>query len=265
MPPVWCPGCGDFGVLQSLVRALQDLERSPRDTVIVSGIGCSGRLPYFVDSYGFHSLHGRALPAALGIKKANPQLTVVVVGGDGDGFGIGGGHVPHMARRNLNLTYIIMDNGVYALTKGHSSPTTTVGQHTPSARQGEDIRPLDPLTMLLSYRTSFVANAWSGDRPRLTELIKEAILHPGFAAVRVLSPCPTYNQLMTYDDLRGVMRRVPDDHPRGDLSAALKLHFEAPNLADGVLYQESVAPPVAASVSRDESRARFESLVQRYV
>ncbi|MBM3329695.1 MAG: 2-oxoacid:ferredoxin oxidoreductase subunit beta, partial [Calditrichaeota bacterium] len=262
--PIWCPGCGDFGVLQSLTRALQELGRKPRDTVIVSGIGCSGRLPYFLDAYGFHTLHGRALPVALGVKMANPDLTVIVVGGDGDGFGIGGGHVPHIARRNVDITYLILDNGVYALTKGHSSPTTSIGQRTPSARTGESSRPLDIVGMLLAYRTSFVGSGWSGDRPQLTGLIREAIEHPGFAALHIYSPCPTYNEDLTFDTIRESSRPLPDDHDRYSLAAAMAAHYEADTPLTGIIYQESGSAPMLPSAANGDAEARLMSIVNRY-
>ena len=265
MTPIWCPGCGDYGVLQSLTRALQDLGRTPKDTVLVSGIGCSGRLPYFVDAYGFHTLHGRALPVALGVKLANPDLTVIVVGGDGDGFGIGGGHVPHIARRNVDITYLLLDNGVYALTKGHSSPTTQLGQKTPSARQGEEARPLDIIGMLLVYRTSFVAAAHSTDRPTLTSVIKEAILHPGFSAVHVFSPCPTYNDIMTPDSLRLAIRNLPDDHDRHSLAAAMAAHYGTDGFLGGILYQEENSQPMNPHREPEaDSQKRFLELAARY-
>jgi 2-oxoglutarate ferredoxin oxidoreductase subunit beta len=253
-------------VLQSLVRALQDLGKRPSETVLVSGIGCSGRLPYFVDAYGFHTLHGRALPAALGVKTANPDLTVIVVGGDGDGFGIGGGHVPHIARRNVDITYLLLDNGVYALTKGHSSPTTVVGQKTPSAGRGEASRPLDIIGMLLAYRAGFIAAAHSTDRPALTSIIKEAILHPGFAAVHIYSPCPTYNELMTPDALRDAIRLLPEDHPRHDFRAALNAHYSSDGFLGGIIYQEAgMTLPPRSTVTEEESKARFMEFVARHV
>lgn len=262
--PVWCPGCGDFGVLQSLVRALQELGKSPRETVLVSGIGCSGRLPYFVDAYGFHTLHGRAVPVAQGIKLANPKLTVVVIGGDGDGFGIGGGHIPHAARRNVDLTYLVLDNGVYALTKGHSSPTTGIGQRTPSARSGEATVPLDIIGTLLAARTSFVASAWSGDRPRLTETIVKAIQHPGFAVVVIQSPCPTFNEDMTFDNLRASVKPIPDNHPKDDLRAALSLHYGSGQLWDGIIYQAPRPINSLHKISDRISRERFLKLAAHY-
>lgn len=263
--PVWCPGCGDFGVLQALVRALQELGKKPKDTVLVSGIGCSGRLPYFVDAYGFHTLHGRALPAAQGVKLANPDLTVIVVGGDGDGFGIGGGHVPHMARRNIDITYLMLDNAVYALTKGHSSPTTVAGQKTPSSGHGEETKPLDIIGMLLAYRTSFIAAAHSVDRPMMTDIIKQAILHPGFSTVHIYSPCPTYNEIMTPDALRTAYRSLPEGYNRHDFRAAINAHYESDGFLGGVIYQDANSVPLTPHREpATESRHHFLQLAGRY-
>jgi len=263
--PIWCPGCGDYGALQSCVRALQELGRKPKDTVIVSGIGCSGRLPYFVDAYGFHTLHGRALPIALGVKLANPDLTVIVVGGDGDGFGIGGGHVPHIARRNVDITYLILDNGVYALTKGHSSPTTSPGQRTPSAVRGEEAKPLDIVGLLLAYRSSFIAAAHTADRPTLTSIIKEGILHPGFSAIHIYSPCPTYNELMTPDSLRESIRLLPQSHDRHNFASAIAAHYGNNGFVGGILYQEKDSAPLnPRREPASESQRRFLELAGRY-
>lgn len=262
--PIWCPGCGDFGVLQALVRALYELGRKPRETVIVSGIGCSGRLPYFVDAYGFHTLHGRALPVAMGVKLANPELTVVVVGGDGDGFGIGGGHIPHMARRNIDLTYLVLDNGVYALTKGHSSPTTILGQKTPSARGGEESRPLDVIGMLLAYQTSFIACGWSGDRPGLTDLIRQAILHPGFAVVHILSPCPTFNQELSFDHLKETLSPIPVDYHPEDFTAAILSHYQSSQPRVGIIYRDPQSKPWSSIISSKDRDRRFKALVEQY-
>ena len=163
--PIWCPGCGDFGVLDSLYKALAGLKVHTRDLVVVSGIGCSGRTPGFIKSYGFHSLHGRVLPVALGVRLANPALTVIGVGGDGDGFAIGGGHIPHAARRNIDMAYIIMDNSIYGLTKGQCSPTSPTGLQTGSTPYGNIEQPLNPLAMVIAYGATFVGQGYSG-KPR---------------------------------------------------------------------------------------------------
>lgn len=262
--PIWCPGCGDYGVLQSLVRALQELNKRPEETVIVSGIGCSGRLPYFVDAYGFHTLHGRALPIAMGVKLADPGLTVIVVGGDGDGFGIGGGHIPHMARRNVDLTYLVLDNGVYALTKGHSSPTTYQGQRTPSARGGEELPPLDIVGMLLAYRTSFVARGWSGDRPGLTDILRQAIIHPGFAVVHILSPCPTFNLEMSFDRLREDVEPLPEDYDPTDLRGAILTHYTSSRPRVGVIYRDPHSQPFTVLSPMADRKKVLSALIERY-
>ncbi|MDQ2730581.1 MAG: 2-oxoacid:ferredoxin oxidoreductase subunit beta [Armatimonadota bacterium] len=215
--PTWCPGCGDFGVLSALYKALQTKNLDPKNIVIVSGIGCSGRLPEFVSSYGIHGVHGRALPIAMGVKQANPELTVIAVGGDGDGFAIGGGHVPHAVRRNVDITYIVMDNQVYGLTKGQPSPTTPQGEMAlkvsssmrKMAPYGNILdNPLNMLALVLTYGASFVGRGFSGRPAQLTDLYLKALDHKGFSFVQALSPCPTF-----YDTF-GQWKELVDDLPR---------------------------------------------------
>jgi len=159
--PTWCPGCGHFTALQGLYESTQKLNIKPENMVVVSGIGCSGRFPFFMKAYGFHALHGRAIPVATGIKIANPDLSVVVVGGDGDGLGIGGGHLPHAARNNLDLTYILLDNSIYGLTKGQVSPTSPVGMVSATTPYGNLARPLNPAALAISFGSTFVARIFS--------------------------------------------------------------------------------------------------------
>ena len=177
LKPIWCPGCGDFGVLASLYRAFAELDLDPARTVVVSGIGCSSRLPGFVTTYGFHSLHGRPLPVAMGVKLANPDLTVIAVGGDGDGFAIGAGHFPHAARRNVDITYLVMDNEIYGLTKGQVSPTSLTEQKAPSTPWGNLETPLNTLAFAVASGASFVARGASFNTKALTELIVQAMEH----------------------------------------------------------------------------------------
>ncbi|MCE9582968.1 MAG: 2-oxoacid:ferredoxin oxidoreductase subunit beta [Planctomycetes bacterium] len=194
LKPIWCPGCGDFGVVQAVYRALAAIGRLPHEIAFVSGIGCSSRIPGYTTAYGFNSVHGRALPIAQGIKIANPELLVLVAGGDGDGFSIGGGHVAHAIRRNIDLTYIVMDNQIYGLTKGQLSPTSPRGRKTVTSSYGSLEEPLNPLMYVLSYGAPFVAQGTPADLPGLTAMIEEAIRYPGFSFVNVQSPCVTYGE-----------------------------------------------------------------------
>ncbi|HRE05688.1 MAG TPA: 2-oxoacid:ferredoxin oxidoreductase subunit beta, partial [Opitutaceae bacterium] len=194
LKPIWCPGCGDYGVVTALYRALVNIGRPPHEIAFISGIGCSSRIPGYTTAYGFNTVHGRALPIAQGIKMANPDLTVLVAGGDGDGFSIGGGHVPHAIRRNLDLTYIVMDNHIYGLTKGQLSPTTPRGSKTPTSSYGSIEEPVNPLLYVLAYGAGFVAQGVPADMEGLANLIEEAIRYPGFAFVNIQSPCITFGE-----------------------------------------------------------------------
>jgi len=194
LKPIWCPGCGDFGVVTAIYRALAAIGRPPHEIAFVSGIGCSSRIPGYTTAYGFNSVHGRALPIAQGIKVANPELLVLAAGGDGDGFAIGGGHVPHAIRRNLDLTYIIMDNQIYGLTKGQLSPTSHRGLKSVTSSYGSLEEPINPLVYVLAYGAGFVAQGTPADMGGLAVMIEEAIRYPGFAFVNVQSPCVTYGE-----------------------------------------------------------------------
>ncbi len=191
--PIWCPGCGHFAVLSAVTKALAHLALPKEEVAVVSGIGCSSRLPAYTDSYGFHGVHGRALPVAAGLKAARPDLTVIVAGGDGDGFSIGGNHFLHACRRNMNMTYIVMDNRVYGMTKGQASPTTSpdwgASKMTP---RGTGVRRFQPAAIALAAGATFIARGFSGDPTELSRLLVEAICHPGFAFLQVLSPCQTF-------------------------------------------------------------------------
>lgn len=196
--PDWCPGCGDYGVLSSLQKACAGLGIDPKDILVVSGIGCSSNLPNFFGSYGMHTLHGRAVAVAEGAKLANPDLTVVVTGGDGDGYGIGIGHFIHAMRRNINLTYIVMNNQIYGLTTGQTSPTTSLKVPTKSTPYGNIETPVNPLELALVSGATFVARGFSGSADQLSDVMAQAISHKGFSLVDVFSPCVTYNKLNTY-------------------------------------------------------------------
>ncbi len=190
--PIWCPGCGDYTVLGSITKALAIIGRPPHEVAVVSGIGCSSRIPAYTSCYGFHGVHGRALAAGTGLKAARPDLTVVVTGGDGDGYSIGGNHFMHACRRNLDLTYIVMDNHVYGMTKGQASPTTEPDWDNKLSPGGTGIRSFHPLVIALAAGANFVARAFSGDPNGTADIIAQAIRHPGFSFVEILSPCVTF-------------------------------------------------------------------------
>src|SRR5271154_2113724 len=196
--PDWCPGCGDFGVLRSVQEAAGRLGVEPKDLVIVSGIGCSSNLPGFIHAYGVHSLHGRAVPVATGMHLANTDMKVVITGGDGDGYGIGVGHLLHAMRRNLDVTYVVMDNQIYGLTTGQASPTTSKGHKTKSTPAGNAESPLNPLALAIATGATYVARGFSGEQKQLADLIQGGIAHKGFALIDVFSPCVTYNKINSY-------------------------------------------------------------------
>ena len=190
--PVWCPGCGDYSVLSSITKALAMIGKPPHEVGVVSGIGCSSRIPAYTSCYGFHGVHGRALAAATGLKVARPDLTVLVTGGDGDGYSIGGNHFLHACRRNVDMTYIVMDNRVYGMTKGQPSPTTEPDWDSKLSPDGTGLREFQPLVIALTSGANFIARGFTGDPNGLAELIEQAVRHPGFSFIEVLSPCVTF-------------------------------------------------------------------------
>jgi len=190
--PIWCPGCGDYGVLSALEYALAAHGRPPHEVVVVSGIGCSSRLPAYASCYGFHGVHGRALPFATGVKFARPDLEVIAVGGDGDGYSIGGNHFVHACRRDLNMLYLVMDNRVFGMTKGQPSPTTEADWDSDIAPGGLGVRPLDPLALAIAAGATFVARGFAGRSHELSDMILEGMRWPGFAYVEILSPCMAF-------------------------------------------------------------------------
>lgn len=238
--PDWCPGCGDFGVLNSLQKACADLDLSPHQVMVVSGIGCSSNLPGFFNSYGMHTLHGRSLAVAQGTKLANYDMTVIAAGGDGDGYGIGVGHFIHAIRRNIDMTYIVMDNQIYGLTTGQTSPTTELKTKTKSTPGGSLEQPLNPLALSLAGGASFVARGFSGEPTHLTELFKKAIQHKGFAHIDVFSPCVTFNKTNTYPYFKQRVYKLEDEkHDTKNFEAALKKAYEwGDRIPIGVFYAE---------------------------
>jgi 2-oxoglutarate ferredoxin oxidoreductase subunit beta len=246
LKPIWCPGCGDFGVLTAIYRVLAAIGRPPHEIAFVSGIGCSSRIPGYTTAYGFNSVHGRALPIAQGIKIANPDLLVLVAGGDGDGFSIGGGHVPHAVRRNVDLTYIVMDNQTYGLTKGQLSPTSPRGRKTVSSTFGSVESPVNPLLYLLAYGAGFVAQGTPGDMTGLAAIIEEAIRFPGFAFVNVQSPCVTFGapelQLKAHKTMMKPLHSLAHD-PSDRLQAMSLATAYGIELYTGVFYRNPNPPP----------------------
>jgi len=219
--PDWCPGCGDFGVLNSLRRACLELELNPSQILTISGIGCSSNFPGYFNSYGMHTLHGRALAVATGAKMANHELTVIVTGGDGDGYGIGGNHFTHTARRNVDLTYIVMDNQIYGLTTGQVSPTSNLEMKTKSTPFGSVEAPHNPIASAIMNGATFVARGFSGDVKQLTMLMTQAIQHKGFAHISVFSPCITFNHDNDFTFFKSRVTRLEDEgHDTSDWKAA---------------------------------------------
>jgi 2-oxoglutarate ferredoxin oxidoreductase subunit beta len=237
--PVWCPGCGDYSVLSSITKALAIIGKPPHEVGVVSGIGCSSRIPAYTSCYGFHGVHGRALAAATGLKVARPDLTVLVTGGDGDGYSIGGNHFLHACRRNVDLTYIVMDNHVYGMTKGQPSPTTEPDWDSKLAPGGTKIRVFHPLVVALAAGANFVARAFAGDPNGTAAIIAKAIGHPGFSFVEILSPCVTFRP--EQKDWKSVVRPAPVA-PTDDPARAARLVMTDDGLNIGVLFAGSRPP-----------------------
>ncbi|MBT7951756.1 MAG: 2-oxoacid:ferredoxin oxidoreductase subunit beta [Gammaproteobacteria bacterium] len=237
--PIWCPGCGDYSVLLEITKALSAMALKPEDVAVVSGIGCSSRIPAYLKTYGFHGVHGRAIPLASGLKVARPDLTVICAGGDGDGFSIGGNHFLHACRRNLDITYIVMDNQVYGMTKGQASPTTEADWDSVLMPGGTGIRPFQPLVIALASGANFVARAFSGDVAGTTDTIIEAIRHPGFSFVQVLSPCVTFRPDQKL--WRKQVRKAPVEYTTDPSTAARRIMTDDGfNL--GILYRGDRPP-----------------------
>jgi len=237
--PTWCLGCGNYGIWNSLKKALIKLYLVPHEILIVYGIGCSGNGANFIKTYAFHALHGRALPVASGAKLANHKLNVIIMGGDGDGAGIGGNHFIHTCRRNLNMTYLMHDNKIYGLTTGQTSPTSGRGFKTKSTPSGVIEKPVNPVLLALVSGATFVARGFSGDTKHLTEIIKRAIKHRGFSFIDILQPCVTFNKINTYDFYRENIYKLDElkDYNRSDLNEAIKRSMEQEKIPTGIFYQ----------------------------
>lgn len=237
--PDWCPGCGNFAQLSAISGALVDLGIEPKDTVVVSGIGCSSNMPEFINTYGFHGIHGRLLPVAEAIKWANDKLTVIGYGGDGDGFFEGTQHFYHAAKRNVNITYIVSDNQIFGLTTGQASPTSEIGMVTKTTPNGNIEKPMNPLDFALSAGATFVARGFSGDAKYLKDIIKAGIQHRGFSFIDVFSPCVTFNKTNTYDFFRKRVYHL-EGNDRKDIMQAYRIAQEwGDRIPTGILYENT--------------------------
>lgn len=242
--PNWCPGCGDFSVQAAIQRAAANIGLEPEKLAVISGIGCSGRISGYINSYGVHGIHGRALPLAQGVKMANRDLTVIAAGGDGDGFAIGMGHTVHAIRRNINITYIVMDNQIYGLTKGQTSPRSAAGFKTKSTPLGSIEQAISPMETALSVGATFVAQSFSTDLKELTSLIEAGIQHDGFSFINVFSPCVTYNKVNTYDWFKEHLTKLSDveGYSASNREMAMQTLMEHNGLVTGLIYQNKERP-----------------------
>lgn len=242
--PNWCPGCGDFSVQAAIQRASANVGLDPERLAVVSGIGCSGRISGYINSYGFHGIHGRSLPIAQGLKMANKDLTVIASGGDGDGFAIGLGHTIHAIRRNVDVTYIVMDNQIYGLTKGQTSPRSSSGFKTKSTPQGSIEPALAPMEMALTAGATFVAQSFSSDLKELTAIIEAGLNHKGFSLINVFSPCVTYNKINTYDWFKENLTKLSDleGYDPSNREQAMNTLMEKDGLVTGLIYQNKEQP-----------------------
>ena len=237
--PTWCKDCGDYKVLDSITTAFAELDLEPYDVVFSSGVGCASRLPFYINAYGFHTVHGRALPAAIGIKVANKDRVVVSVGGDGDAFSIGGNHFIHTSRKNPDITYIVMDNEIYGLTKGQNSPTSHEDLLTKINPYEVVEDRINPVLMALSFNTSFIARGYCEDQEQLKDMIVKGIKHKGFSFIHVLSPCSEYNPRVTYQSIRKRIKQLPGDHDTSDRILSMKYAMTQEPLYMGIFYENN--------------------------
>ncbi|MBU1099688.1 MAG: 2-oxoacid:ferredoxin oxidoreductase subunit beta [Bacteroidetes bacterium] len=234
--PVWCPGCGDYGILSALQKALLELDIPPEKIATVSGIGCSGRFSHFMNTYSLHGTHGRAVPTAIGVKAANPDMTVFAVGGDGDGLGIGGGHISHAARKNVDMTYILIDNRIYGLTKGQSSPTSPLDKRTKTSPYGVYESPLSPMPIFLAYDISYIALGNSTNPKEMQDIIVKAVQHKGMSMVYIMASCRTFPMLEP-KGMKSMFEALPDDYDKTNKLAAMEKAYSTEPIYTGVYYQ----------------------------
>ena len=274
LKPIWCPGCGDYGVVTAITRALAAIGRPPHEIAFISGIGCSSRIPGYTRTYGFNTVHGRALPIAQGIKVANPELLVLAASGDGDGFSIGGGHVAHVIRRNMDITYMVMDNQIYGLTKGQLSPTSQRGRKTVTSTFGSLEEPVNPLLYVLGYGASFVAMGSPADMAGLARIIEEGIRFPGFAFIHIDSPCVTFGEEEQQIKVRKArlqsLESIGHD-PSDREQAAVRARELGTKVYTGILYRNPNPPPTYGQgvAQRQESLRKLavprQEILRRFV
>ncbi|SDH00328.1 2-oxoglutarate ferredoxin oxidoreductase subunit beta [Alteribacillus persepolensis] len=259
--PNWCPGCGDFSIQAAIQRAAANVGLEPHDLALITGIGCSGRISGYINAYGFHGVHGRVLPLAQGVKMANRDLTVIASGGDGDGFAIGMGHTIHSIRRNINMTYIIMDNQIYGLTKGQTSPRSEAGFKTKSTPDGSIEASLNAMETALTAGATFVAQSFSSDLKELTSLIEQGINHDGFSIINVFSPCVTFNKVNTYDWFKENLTKLEtvEDYDYTDRKKAMQTLMEHNGLVTGLIYQDDSKPSYQDQIPGYKSTPLSES------
>jgi 2-oxoglutarate ferredoxin oxidoreductase subunit beta len=242
LKPAWCPGCGNFGILNALNKALVELKIEPYQVLLVSGIGQAGKLPHYTRGNVFNSLHGRPVPPAIGARIANSELRVIAISGDGDAYGEGGNHFLHAARRNHDITYLVHNNQVYGLTKGQASPTSDVGFVTKTTPYGA-VKPVDPIALAIVSGASFVGRSFAGDTDHLTNLIKKGITHRGFALIDILQPCVSFNHRNTFQWYEERVYKLEDEsgYDPGNKKAALEKAFEwGEKIPIGIIYEEDL-------------------------
>lgn len=242
--PNWCPGCGHYALQNALQQAAANAKLEPHELAVISGIGCSGRLSGYMYAYGVHAIHGRALPIAQGIKMGNRDLTVVACGGDGDGFAIGLGHTIHAMKRNMDITYIVLDNHVYGLTKGQTSPRSDIGFQTKTTPKGSTESPLSAMELALASGATFVAQGFSQNVKELTSLIEQGIQHQGFSFINVFSPCVTFNKTNTYEWYKQHLTSLQDinDYNSSNRLQAMEIIMTHEGLVTGLIYQNKEKP-----------------------
>jgi len=278
-PPTWCPGCGNHGILNAVKMALAEQDIAPHQILIVTGIGCGSKLPHYMTVNGFHTLHGRSLPVATGAKLANHGLQVMTIHGDGDGYGMGLGHMMHAVRRNIGFVDIVQNNRVYGLTKGQYSPTSDVGMRTPTSPEGAIDRAVPPLGLALSAGATFVSRGYAGEPRHLVWIIGQALQHEGYALIDVLQPCVTFNRASSYDFYKPRVYKLEDEgHDITDRTAAWEKAYEwGKQIPIGIFYRVAGVPtyeeqvpalqagPLVEQAGVQLSRQQVEALVQELI